>query len=120
MEPFETVTTVRDRGTADFLRDALVTAGLEPIEIRAVTGLPYLARATALEFEVRVLSSAAAHARAVVAALGTDGEALALRESLSARPPADLPQAPRGPRLNVALALSAALVALALFYCLLR
>ena len=48
------VATVPDPGTADLLREVLTEGGVHEVQVRSTTGIPYMPRAHALQYEVRV------------------------------------------------------------------
>ncbi len=55
MSTWQAVATVPDPGTADLLREVLTEGGVADVQVRSTTGIPYMPRAHALQYEVRVL-----------------------------------------------------------------
>ncbi|MEO6954137.1 MAG: hypothetical protein ABI321_20205 [Polyangia bacterium] len=55
MSTWQAVATVPDAGTAELLREVLTEGGVEDVQVRSTTGIPYMPRAQGLQYEVRVL-----------------------------------------------------------------
>ena len=52
---WQAVATVPDSGTAELLCEVLTEGGVQNVQVRSTTGIPYMPRAHALQYEVRVL-----------------------------------------------------------------
>ncbi len=66
MSEHQAIATVPDAGTAKLLAEVLSDGGIEDVEIQATTGIAYMPRASALDYEIRVPLEAVARARRVL------------------------------------------------------
>ncbi len=66
MSDRQTVATVPDAATARLLAEVLTDGGIENVEVHTTTGVAYMPRASALDYEIRVPLASVARARLVL------------------------------------------------------
>jgi hypothetical protein len=90
-----TLATVPDEATAELLREVLRDGGVEQVDIAAVPGNPYLGRAHALDYEVRVEDVDEKRARQVLADFESESEQAATSQAET--PPTHVEDAEQAP-----------------------